>query len=190
MKRFIHLVFQCLVLVTTAQAADLTGIWLFSAETDDGLLRARLTLQATEPQLSARMNIDRHFLEGSGVVQGDFKDTIMALMAERVAIDLEELAILGDTGSGDAYLALLDGFLVAATSNIVDQGAAVIVIEDVTQQRVADESRSAFVTQVTHELRAPLTNIRLCAETVIDDNESDETNFYVVLTRVLQNNLM
>ena len=54
-----------------------------------------------------------------------------------------------------------------------DKGAAVIVIEDVTQQRVADESRSAFVTQVTHELRAPLTNIRLCAETVIDDNESD-----------------
>ena len=34
-------------------------------------------------------------------------------------------------------------------------------------------ARSAFVTQVTHELRAPLTNIRLCAETVIDDNESD-----------------
>ncbi|MCH8823944.1 MAG: PAS domain-containing protein [Planctomycetes bacterium] len=54
-----------------------------------------------------------------------------------------------------------------------DKGAAVIIIEDVTQQRVADESRSAFVTQVTHELRAPLTNIRLCAETVIDDNESD-----------------
>lgn len=54
-----------------------------------------------------------------------------------------------------------------------DKGAAVIVIEDVTQQRVADESRSAFVTQVTHELRAPLTNIRLCVETVIDDNESN-----------------
>ena len=59
------------VLATAAQAADLTGIWLISAETDDGLLRARLTLQATESQLSAHMKIDQHILGGSGVVQGD-----------------------------------------------------------------------------------------------------------------------
>ena len=59
------------VLATAAQATDLTGIWLISFETDDGLRRVRLTLQATASQLSARMNIDRHILEGSGVVQGD-----------------------------------------------------------------------------------------------------------------------
>ena len=59
------------VLATAAQAADLTGTWLISFETDDGLLRVRLTLQASASQLSARMNIDRHVLEGSGVVQGD-----------------------------------------------------------------------------------------------------------------------
>jgi len=54
-----------------------------------------------------------------------------------------------------------------------DPSAAVIVIEDVTQQRVADESRNMFVTQVTHELRTPLTNIRLCAETAIDEGHAD-----------------
>ena len=54
-----------------------------------------------------------------------------------------------------------------------DASAAMIVIEDITQQRVADESRSAFVTQVTHELRAPLTNIRLSAETAIEDGEEN-----------------
>lgn len=59
------------MLATAAQAADLTGTWLISFETDDGLLRVRLTLQATESQLSAHMKIDRHILEGSGVVQGD-----------------------------------------------------------------------------------------------------------------------
>lgn len=62
---------------------------------------------------------------GSGVVQGTFKDTIISMIAERVAVDLEELAILGDTGSGDAYLALIDGFLVAATSNVVVVGAPI-----------------------------------------------------------------
>ena len=54
-----------------------------------------------------------------------------------------------------------------------DPSAAVIVIEDVTQQRVADDSRSTFVTQVAHELRTPLTNIRLCAETAIDEGHAD-----------------
>lgn len=54
-----------------------------------------------------------------------------------------------------------------------DASAAMIVIEDITQQRVADESRSAFVAQVTHELRAPLTNIRLSAETAIEDGEEN-----------------
>jgi PAS domain S-box-containing protein len=54
-----------------------------------------------------------------------------------------------------------------------DASAAMITVEDITQQRVADEARNAFITQVTHELRAPLTNIRLSAETAIEDGEED-----------------
>ena len=54
-----------------------------------------------------------------------------------------------------------------------DASAAMIAIHDVTQQRVADEARHTFITHVTHELRAPLTNIRLYAETAIDEGEDD-----------------
>jgi signal transduction histidine kinase len=46
---------------------------------------------------------------------------------------------------------------------------AFIVIEDVTQQRIADEARNAFVAQAAHELRTPLTNILLHVETLTDD---------------------
>lgn len=63
-------------------------------------------------------------INGSSPVGGAFKDTIMSMIAERAAIDLEELSILGDTGSGDPYLALLNGFLISATSNVVDAGLA------------------------------------------------------------------
>ncbi|HEY8666722.1 MAG TPA: ATP-binding protein, partial [Tepidisphaeraceae bacterium] len=52
-------------------------------------------------------------------------------------------------------------------------------IEDVTQQRVAEEARNTFVAQATHELRTPLTNIRLYVETAIeegDKNPSIRTN--------------
>ncbi|MHC5113190.1 MAG: sensor histidine kinase [Planctomycetota bacterium] len=55
-----------------------------------------------------------------------------------------------------------------------DESAAMLVIEDVTQQRLADSSRNTFVAQVTHELRTPLTNILLYAETAMDDGEQDE----------------
>ncbi len=54
-----------------------------------------------------------------------------------------------------------------------DTGSAMIVIEDITQQRMADEARHAFVAQATHELRTPLTNIRLYVETALDDGEND-----------------
>ena len=64
---------------------------------------------------------------GSGMSLDGIKDTIMTLIAERAAIDLEELALLGDTASGDAYLALQDGWLkLAGVVNTVDAGAATV----------------------------------------------------------------
>jgi signal transduction histidine kinase len=54
-----------------------------------------------------------------------------------------------------------------------DNAAAMIVIEDVTQQRVADESRNAFVAAATHELRTPLTNIRLYVDSLLEPGEID-----------------
>ncbi|MFK7760292.1 MAG: ATP-binding protein [Phycisphaerales bacterium] len=49
-----------------------------------------------------------------------------------------------------------------------------LFIEDITQQRHADESLNAFIAQTTHELRTPLTNIRLYAEEAIDAGSEDE----------------
>lgn len=52
-----------------------------------------------------------------------------------------------------------------------DAGVALVMIEDVTQQRVAEQARHAFVAQATHELRTPLTNIRLYVEQAQDLTE-------------------
>ena len=54
-----------------------------------------------------------------------------------------------------------------------DSASAMILIEDLTQQRVAEEARKSFVTQATHELRTPLTNIRLYVETALEEGEQD-----------------
>jgi hypothetical protein len=50
---------------------------------------------------------------------GGMHQTIVDLLGARAALDLEELALLGDSGSGDAYLAMQDGFLKLATANLV-----------------------------------------------------------------------
>jgi len=54
-----------------------------------------------------------------------------------------------------------------------DVDSAMILIEDITQQRTAEKSRNQFINQVTHELRTPLTNIRLYVETAIEDGDTD-----------------
>jgi hypothetical protein len=57
---------------------------------------------------------------------GGLHQTLVDMMAERAAVDLEELGLMGDTGSGDPYLALSDGWLKRATSNIVNAGGGSI----------------------------------------------------------------
>jgi PAS domain S-box-containing protein len=54
-----------------------------------------------------------------------------------------------------------------------DPAAAMIIIDDITQQRVAEEARNTFIAHATHELRTPLTNIRLYVESAIEDGEND-----------------
>lgn len=48
---------------------------------------------------------------GGVAFSGGIRDTIVDLIAERAALDMEELAILGDLSSSDAYLALNDGYI-------------------------------------------------------------------------------
>ncbi|MFQ6133738.1 MAG: phage major capsid protein [Armatimonadota bacterium] len=55
------------------------------------------------------------------------EDTLVRVMATQTASDLEELAIQGDTASGDSYLALLDGWRkLADDGHIVDQGGVAV----------------------------------------------------------------
>lgn len=51
--------------------------------------------------------------------------------------------------------------------------AALVIIDDITQQRVAEQARNTFIAQATHELRMPLTNIRLYVETALDSGDDD-----------------
>jgi hypothetical protein len=93
--------------------------------TKEVIAEVRLPYDVIEDNIE-RGNVGAMTDTGGSPTSGGLKDTIMTLIAERVALDLEELAILGDTGSGDAFLALQDGYLSRFTSNVVDAGGAPI----------------------------------------------------------------
>lgn len=76
-----------------------------------------ITLNAKE--VIAEVNITYDTLENN-IEQGGLQNTIMDMLSARVALDLEELIINGDTASADAYLAVLNGMRKKATSHIVD----------------------------------------------------------------------
>lgn len=88
--------------------------------TKEVIAEVRLPYAVLEDNIE-RGNINVGMEQGAGGIH----QTIVELMAVRAATDLEELAILGDTGSGDAYLALQNGFLKLANVNIVTAGSPI-----------------------------------------------------------------
>jgi signal transduction histidine kinase len=49
-----------------------------------------------------------------------------------------------------------------------DARSVMVLIEDITQQRIAEAARNSFLAKAAHELRTPLTNIRLYVENAVD----------------------
>lgn len=77
----------------------------------------------TDSEVIAEVRLPYEVLEDN--IEGQSLEShIMRLIAERAALDLEELFLWGDTTSGDAYLALQDGMLKRATAHIVDNASA------------------------------------------------------------------
>ncbi|MCU5755687.1 phage major capsid protein [Bacillus cereus] len=79
-----------------------------------------VTLNAKE--VIAEVHITYDTLENN--IEGDnLQNTIMQMIAERAALDIEELIVNGDKTSTDPYLALFDGLRKQATSHVVDHAA-------------------------------------------------------------------
>lgn len=91
---------------------------------------AQVDLKTTE--FLAEIHIHDDLLEDN-IEKDQMADTIMTLLAERVALDLEELLIKADkaTPAGndpDGYLRTMDGLLKMADANVVDANGAPISI--------------------------------------------------------------
>ena len=65
------------------------------------------------------MRLSDEVLEDS-IERGELRQTMMEMIADAIARDMEDVAIGGDTASVDPFLATMDGILKQATSNVVD----------------------------------------------------------------------
>lgn len=78
-------------------------------------------------EIMAEVRITYEVLEDN-IERGNLENTILELMAERVALDMEELVIRGDTAlaGSDPYLGLMDGVLKLTNANVVDAAGGAI----------------------------------------------------------------
>lgn len=86
--------------------------------------------------------------------------------SSRILVELGEQSNLEVSGS----------VLRANMSLVDDEGLArvIVFIEDITQQKLSNQSQNAFIAQATHELRTPLTTIRLYCEEAIEADDDDD----------------
>jgi HK97 family phage major capsid protein len=106
----------------------------------------------------AQVNLTYEVLEDS-IEQDTLKATIMQLMGEAIARDIDEILVRGDTASTDTFLAQFDGLLKSVTSNIVNAGTVSLtksilrdMIKTMPSPFLRDKSALRYLTSVDAEI--------------------------------------
>lgn len=103
------------------------------------------------------VNISDESLEDS-IERGELRQTLMEMISEAIARDMEDIVINGDSASQDPFLATMDGLLVQARSHVVDvagQPLTKSVLNDVIKlmpsEYLRDKPSMRFLTSTNAE---------------------------------------
>ena len=106
----------------------------------------------------AEVRLSDETLEDS-IERGQLRQTIMEMMADAIARDMEEIAISGDTASTDPFLAKMDGIIKQAKSNVVDAAGAPLskdllrdMLKTLPSEHLRDKKAMRFLTSVDADL--------------------------------------
>jgi hypothetical protein len=126
------------------------------AGTDVSFTRYHRVLDAK--LFKAEVRLSDETLEDS-IERGELRQTIMEMMAEAISRDMEEVVINGDTTSVDPFLAVMDGVLVQATSNVVDASNDPLskdllrdMLKTLPSEYLRDKKSMRFLTSVDADL--------------------------------------
>lgn len=105
----------------------------------------------------AEVRLDNEVLEDS-IERNQLRQTIMELMGEAIARDMDEVIVQGDTTSSDAFLAKFDGILKQSVSNLVDAGGDTTnkdilndAIKTLPHEFLRDRKNLRFLTSINSE---------------------------------------
>lgn len=106
----------------------------------------------------AEVRLSDETLEDS-IERGELRQTIMEMMAEAISRDMEEVVINGDTAAADPFLAVMDGIIKQATSNVVDAASNPIskdllrdLLKTLPSEHLRDKRAMRFFTSVDADL--------------------------------------
>lgn len=106
----------------------------------------------------AEVRLNNEVLEDS-IERGQLRQTIMQMMAERIATDMDEIVVNGDKTSSDPTLAKLDGILKQSTSHVVDAAGASTtkniwhqMVKSMPSEFLRNKKQLRFFTSVQSEL--------------------------------------
>lgn len=92
--------------------------------------------------------------------------------------NLEKIIYLDEWTATDQFISINDKFLnvyFAPFRNEKDKPiGAIVVLHDTTKQAKLDDMRKEFVSNVSHELKTPLTSVKTYAETLLEQEELDQ----------------
>jgi hypothetical protein len=93
------------------------------------------------------------------IERGEFRQTILEMIAEAAGRDMEEVIINGDKTATDPFLATLDGLLKQAKSHVVDAAGVTLtkdllrdMLRSLPSEYLRDKKAMAFLTSVDAEL--------------------------------------
>ncbi len=126
----------------------------------------------------AEVRLNNEVLEDS-IERGNLRQTVMAVLAERVALDMDEMIVQGDTASLDPFLAKFDGILKLAAINTVAVGTNPLsktifrdMLKAMPTEFLRNKRRMRFLTSVDALIDyADTTNSR---ETALGDRYLDQ----------------
>lgn len=106
----------------------------------------------------AEVRITDEVLEDN--IEGDqLRQTVMSTLAERIATDMDEVIVQGDTTSLDSYLAAFDGLLAGATTNVVNAADTVLnkgilrdMLKTMPSEWLRNKGAMRFLTSVDAEI--------------------------------------
>ena len=121
----------------------------------------------------ARANARAHALLGIAPGRLVGRTVMEAFLDTRIEQLLTNLAA-GGTATGELRTPEPDARVIAVRAHHLDDGAIIVVLEDVSELRRLQQIRTAFIDNLSHELRTPLSTVSLLAETLAREAETND----------------